>query len=319
MEMGEARRRKQLQTGWPEADRFDGIIDLHILPSDPSINGARINELTGDSTFPADIGIVLRNFRAVAGEREFLVGFCVGDGEAFSPIGLAVIERLSIEAPAAALHVVPIRFEDIAWDIVMRHLRTFTGDLLLFAFADSDVYDAGTAEISYSNLVRQFDPHGNLLGRLTPAQRREIRARKASMLDRPPPAIIYPASGTEQEDAPWIFKVVTPTGKAVRTAVWNGRRDYAHELPTEAAKWVGGNRIAVVQVDSPVGINRRSSLDLTHKVSADFDGVIHWARDTDTFQSILRSFIRLDIDSVSPPELPVGWSPEIVIFAANSD
>ena len=74
-----------------------------------------------------------------------------------------------------------------------------------------------------------------------------------------------------------------------------------------------------MQVDSPVGVNRRSSLDLTHKLAKDFDGVIHWARDTDTFQSILKSFIRLDLDSVSPPELSAGWEPEIVIFAANGD
>jgi hypothetical protein len=74
-----------------------------------------------------------------------------------------------------------------------------------------------------------------------------------------------------------------------------------------------------VQVDSPVGVNRRSSVDLTRKLAKDFDGVIHWARDTETFQSTLKSFIRLDLDSISPPELPEGWEPEITILAANRD
>jgi hypothetical protein len=74
-----------------------------------------------------------------------------------------------------------------------------------------------------------------------------------------------------------------------------------------------------VQVDSPVGINRRSSLDLTHRLAKDFDGVIHWARDTETFQSILKSFIRLDLESISPPELLEDWEPEVTILAANSN
>lgn len=317
--MGEAKRKKQERAAWPDSDRYNGTIDLHVLSPAAEIDGARIRELTGDDTIPDTTQVILRAFRAVVGERTFHVGFCLGDGESFSAVGIAVIERLSMEAPGAALHIVPIVHNDIAWDIVMRHLRSFTGQLLLFVFPNSDVYDAGTAEVSYSKHIRQFDPGGALLGRLTEAQRRKIREQKAAMLNRPPPPRFYPASGVTQEDSPWIFRVGTPAGKVIRTAVWDGRRNYAHELPENIVRWVGGDRIAIVQVDSPVGVNRRSSLDLTHKLAKDFDGVIHWARDTDTFQSILKSFIRLDLDSVSPPELPAGWEPEIVIFAANGD
>ena len=317
--MGEAKRKKQERAAWPDSDRYNGTIDLHVLPPAAEIDGARIRELTGDDTIPDTTQVILRAFRAVVGARTFHVGFCLGDGESFSAVGIAVIERLSMEAPGAALHIVPIVHDDIAWDIVMRHLRSFTGQVLLFAFPNSDVYDAGTAEVSYSKHIRQFDPSGALLGRLTEAQRRKIREQKASMLNRPPPPRFYPASGVTQEDSPWIFRVGTPAGKVIRTAVWDGRRNYAHELPEDIVRWVGGDRIAIVQVDSPVGVNRRSSLDLTHKLAKDFDGVIHWARDTDTFQSILKSFIRLDLDSVSPPELSAGWEPEIVIFAANGD
>lgn len=315
--MGEAKRKKQERAAWPDADRYSGSIDLHVLPAVASINGARIRELTGDDTIPETTQVILRAFRAVVGERTFHVGFCLGDGEAFSAVGIAVIERLSMEAPGNALHIVPIVHEDIAWDIVMRHLRSFTGQTLLFVFPDSDVYDAGTAEVSYSKHIRQFDPSGALLGQLTETQRRKIREQKAAMLNRPPPPRFYPAAGVTQEDSPWIFRVGTPAGKVIRTAVWDGRRNYAHEFPEDIIRWVGGDRIAIVQVDSPVGINRRSSLDLTHKLAKDFDGVIHWARDTETFQSILKSFIRLDLDSVSPPDLPEGWEPEIVILAAN--
>lgn len=317
--MGEARRKKQERANWPDSDRYRGTIDLHILPAVAAINGARIRELTGDDTIPDATQVLLRAFRAVVGERTFHVGFCLGDGEAFSAIGIAVIERLSMEAPGAALHVVPIVHEDIAWDIVMRHLRSFTGQVLLFAFPDSDVYDTGTADVSCSKHIRQFDTDGTLLGRVTETQRRRIREEKASILNRPPPPRFYPAPNVAQEDSPWIFRVGTPAGKVVRAAVWNGRRNYAHEIPGDIVRWVGGDRIAIVQVDSPVGVNRRSSLDLTHKLAKDFDGVIHWARDTETFQSILKSFIRLDLDSVSPPDLPEGWEPEVMILAANGD
>jgi hypothetical protein len=119
--MGEALRKKQKRAAWPAADSYRGMIDLHILPSVDAINGARIRELTGDDTIPETTQVILRAFRAVVGQRTFQVDFCLGDGESFSAIGIAVIERLMMEAPGAALHIVPVVHEDIAWDIVMRH------------------------------------------------------------------------------------------------------------------------------------------------------------------------------------------------------
>jgi hypothetical protein len=127
------------------------------------------------------------------------------------------------------------------------------------------------------------------------------------------------ASGVEQEDAPWIFRFVTPTGKIIRTAIWNGRRDYAHEFSEDIIRWVGGDRIAIVQVDKPVGIDRRSSIALTNHFAKDFDAVIHWARDTETFQSIVKSFVRLDFESVVPPDLDEDWKPTMPLFGANGD
>ncbi len=258
-----------------------GMVDLHMLPPVTAINGARIRELTGDATIaiPDTTQIMLQAFRAVVGERTFYVGYCLGDETGFGAIGIAVIDRLTMVAPGAALHVVLVVHDDIAWDIVLRHLRNFTGQVLLFAFPNSDVYDAGTAEMYYSKAIRLFD---------------------------------------DMEDTPWIFNLATPAGKMIRTAVWNGRRNYAHELPEDIVRWVGGEKIAIVQVEKPVGVNLRSSLSLTHFLAKDFDGVIHWARDTETFQSILKSFIRLDLESISPPDLPEGWKPEVTILAANS-
>lgn len=267
--MGKVRRgtRKKGRAEWPRSDSFQGFVDLHVLPSVAAINGARIREITGDDSIPDTTQIVLNAYRAVVGERTFHVGFCIGDGERFSPVGLMVLERLMMEKQGGALHVVPVVHEDVAWDIVLNHLTSFSGETLLFAFPDSDVYDAGTAKVSYSKRVRKFDDSGAELRRLTAAERRQIRAQKAAILNRPPPPTLYAAPGIEREELPWIFRFVTPAGKVVRTAVWNGRRDYAHELPRDFTRWVGGDKIAVVQVDSPVGINRRSSLNLTHSLS----------------------------------------------------
>lgn len=147
--MGDAKRRKlrQVRSDWPRSDSFRDLIDLHDLPSVAAINGARIRDLTGDDQISETAQVSLRVFQAVVGERTFHVGFCLGDGERFSAIGVAVIERLMIEAPGSTLHVVPIVHEDIAWDIVLRHLRSFAGQTILLAFPNSDVYDAGTAEI----------------------------------------------------------------------------------------------------------------------------------------------------------------------------
>lgn len=263
--MGEARRRKQqrAQVAWPFADEFRGTINLHMLPPAATINGARIRELTGDDTIPIPdtTQIVLQAFRTVVDERTFHVGFCIGDDTAFSAIGIVVIDRLMMESPDTSIHVVPVVHEEIAWDIVLRHLRNFTGQVLLFAFPNSDIYDAGTAEMYYSSAVCVFDHEGKQLERLTATKRQKIREWVATIQNRPLPKV-YAVPGVTQEDIPWIFRVATPAGKVIRTAVWNGRRDYAHEFPAKMVRWVGGEKIAVVQVDSPVGVNRRSSLDL---------------------------------------------------------
>lgn len=319
--MGEANRKRKLRsveiTTASSDDYFRGVIDLHMLPPVHEVNGARIHQLTGDATFSNETAVILNAFKAFAGTRTFLVGFCIGDGEQFSPIGIGVIERLRIEAPNSKIHVVPIMHEDIAFDIVLRHLRSFTSDVVLLAFSNSDVYDAGAAGIFYHNSFRNFDPDGKLMKQLSAEQRRQIRIQKAAILNRPPPPVLYAAAGVEQEDSPWIFRMVTPEGKEMQTAVWNGRRNYEHEFPENIIRWVGGNKIAIVQVGSPVGVNRRSSIDLTIKLAKDYDGVIHWARDTETFQSIIKSFLRLDFENVSPPELPENWQPTITMMGAN--
>lgn len=85
-----------------------------------------------------------------------------------------------------------------------------------------------------------------------------------------------------------LFSVPTPGGKAVRAGVWNGLRDYSQIPPTEIGGLVGGPKLTIVQVARPTnGFEGRSSLALTHALAADFDGVIHWARDTKTFLSIV--------------------------------
>ena len=90
--MGEAKRKKRQRerVAWPQADGYRGTIDLHMLPPVASINGARIRELTGDSSIPDMPQIILQAFRAVVGDRTFHVGYCLGNGAEFSGIGIAV-------------------------------------------------------------------------------------------------------------------------------------------------------------------------------------------------------------------------------------
>jgi hypothetical protein len=317
------RKKQQKQSGWPRATSVRGVIDLHVLSPVAAITVARIRELTGDNEIgdPIDEAapVLLNAFRVVAGERSFHAGFCLGNEEGFSAIGTAVVERLAMEAPGEVLYVATIAHDDVAWDLVLAQLRSFAGQLLVFVFPNSDVYDAGTAETFYSRDVRMFGPDGVQFDRPTANQRREIRKQKAEILGRPAPPVFHTVPGVAQEDTPWIFRIVTPTGKTIRTAVWNGRRNYVHELPEDIIEWVGGEKIAIVQVDSPVGVNRRSSLNLTHRLAKDFDGIIHWARDTATFQSIVNSFVRLDLETALPPDLAKDWKPAVTIFAANGD
>ena len=116
--MGEAKRKRKLEgeestTASPD-EYFRGVIDLHMLPSVPEINVARIRQLTGDTSIPEATELLLMVFRVLAGERTFLAGFCIGDGERFSPIGIGVIQRLMKEAPGKKIHVVSIIHEDVA-------------------------------------------------------------------------------------------------------------------------------------------------------------------------------------------------------------
>lgn len=302
---------------WPKSKPHVGLIELHALPPAETINGALIRELTGERLVPDNTPVMVNAYQVRVADRSFLAGFCVGDGEKFSPIGLAVIKRLQMEAIEAPLHVVPIKDADIAWDIVSRHLRSFDGKALLFACSDSDVYDTAIAPTWYKKNVDKYDYDGTKFDKLTVAQRRQILAEKAKITGRPEP-ILYPIDEAGIEEIPWIFRIMTPSRKEIRTAVWDGRRDYQHQLPDDIAEWVGGDRIAIVQLDSPVGINRRYSMTLTNHLATEFDGVVHWARDSETFESIIKSFVRLDLETVSAPVPPADWNPEIVFLAANS-
>ena len=129
--------------------------------------------------------------------------------------------------------------------------------------------------------------------------------QKSKPIDLPSsPASSLCSAGVEQENSPWIFRVVTPEGEEMRTAVRNGPRNCENEFPEDIIRSLGGDRIAIVQVHSPVGVDLRSSLHLTTCLSKNQHGIILWVRDIETFQSILKSFVRLDLETVSPPDLP---------------
>jgi hypothetical protein len=317
--VGQAKHRKAASaagTPWPQDASIYGAIELHILPPVSSITSDRVRELTGDDSIPPGKEVSLNAYRAVVGDRSFHVGFCLGDGKQFSAVGLAVIERMMLEAPEAPLHVVPVGDAEIAWDMVLRHLRTFVGQVLLFAFPNSTVYDAGTAEAKYAKEVSIFSD-GVRLRRLTEDDRRQVKARVAALFGEAPPPAFYTMPGIDPHEQPWIFEMKASNGKTLHMTAWNGRKDFAHELPSDIINRVGGDRIAVVQVDSPVGVDGRSSVALSDALADDVDGIVHWARDTATYQSILKDFIGADLPSAMPPVLPLDWSPEVIFMPVN--
>jgi hypothetical protein len=77
------------------------------------------------------------------------------------------------------------------------------------------------------------------------------------------------------------------SGKTIRTGVWNGRRDYSHAPSPEQLGVAGGPELVVVQVNRPTnGFEGRSSLALTEALAPKADSIVHWAKDTKTFNSI---------------------------------
>jgi hypothetical protein len=317
--MGEAKRRKAAKAAgkpWPEDAPFYGEIEMHMLPPLPKISD-RVRELTNDLSIPPNMQLVLKAFRVVSGSRSFYAGFCLGDGERFSPIGIGVVERLIAETtPATPMHVVPISEQEIAWDLVLRHLRTFAGDIIVFAFSNSTVYDAGAAEMFYAPEIAVF-VDGTRKKRLTTADRKAVKAKAAAVQGKPVPPIFYEHPGVDPQEQPWIFEMTAGNGKKLLITAWNGRKQFAHELPPEISHLVGGSKIAIVQVGSPVGVNGRSSIALSAALADKFDGIVHWARDTATYQSIVREFVQANLPSASPPHLPGDWNPEIVIMPVN--
>jgi len=107
--------------------------------------------------------------------------------------------------------------------------------------------------------------------------------------------------------------------REVRLTVWDGQQDYAGLMPAGVIAVVGGNRIAVVQINSPTGgVGGRSSLKLSEMLGKDkkgfrFDGIVHWARDTATYRSIITEFEARNLARAEPRLAPDRWRPEVVV------
>ncbi len=111
------------------------------------------------------------------------------------------------------------------------------------------------------------------------------------------------------------FEFTGAAGESAMVAVWNGKKNFSNEFPTDIINLIGGDKIAVVQVSKPVGRNGRSSIALSDVlIGCGVNGIIHWARDTETYNSIMTEFEQRRLRRGKPPELPDGWKPEIVIM-----
>lgn len=133
-------------------------------------------------------------------------------------------------------------------------------------------------------------------------------------------------ANNSDHDGP-IFEYISSSQQAVRVAVWNGNHDFCAPKAEEIMNnlfLVGTTRIAVVQFGSPVGVNRRSSVNLIDVLIAKdahlgFDGIVCWARDKDTYQSIIEEFTQAKLKVAQKHgKKRAEWVPEKVNFLVSN-
>lgn len=111
-----------------------------------------------------------------------------------------------------------------------------------------------------------------------------------------------------------IFEFTGAAGEWAVITVWDGKDNFSAEFPTDIINRLGADKIAVVQVGKPVGRNGRSAISLSDVlVSCGFGGILQWARDTETYQSIMQEIERRRLVPADPSHPPEDWKPEIVI------
>ncbi len=103
--MGEAKRKKQERAAWPGSDRYDGTIDLHVLPPVAAIDGARIRELTGDDTIPDTSFEALSLSEDVIGSAEV----DIGRSQVFEALVIAPVIVVLDEVPDLRLEITKVR------------------------------------------------------------------------------------------------------------------------------------------------------------------------------------------------------------------
>ena len=88
---------------------------------------------------------------------------------------------------------------------------------------------------------------------------------------------------------------ISINGKKIRAGVWNGRDEYSNVPgPEQLEGLIGGPRVTIVQVGRPTnGFQGRSSLKVTEVMAPECDSVVHWAKNTKTFNSIVAELSKI--------------------------
>ncbi len=90
-------------------------------------------------------------------------------------------------------------------------------------------------------------------------------------------------------------------------------------MSTDIIHLVGGDKIAIVQLGKPVGRNGRSSIEVSEVlVGLGFQGIILWARGTETYHSIIQEFESRRFQRASLPAVAPGWKPEITFMPCRN-
>jgi hypothetical protein len=183
--------------------------------------------------------------------------------------------------------------------------------MLIFSFPHLPLFDVTHAKLFGADAITVFSYDGTIFPKTSRKRQREIEAQARERYGEAPAPTFYEVPGIDPEEDPWVFGLEASNGAKARVTVWNGRDDFIHEFPTEKiVRLVGGSKIAVAQVGSPL-VGGRSSLKVSDMLAqAGYEGIIHWARDTATYQSVLKEFVGANLPTVLPPDLPADWKPD---------
>ena len=103
--MGESRRRRESCGTGREAVAACRVVEIEDMEPHPATGFERLAQLAPHLSAPVGGHLLLNAYRARVDDREFRVGFTVGDQNTMTAIGHLVVERMMLDCAGARLPV----------------------------------------------------------------------------------------------------------------------------------------------------------------------------------------------------------------------